>query len=65
MSPFETFNFCFVSTLAFALLVAGYRSAPTLIALYRITVYQWNQPIPSKYALDNLKFCVVNNPLIP
>ena len=57
MSPFETFfAFGFVSILAVALLATGYRYMPTLIAFYRIIVYQWHQPIPPKYALDNLKF---------
>lgn len=62
MSLFETFfAYSFVSTLAVALLATGYRYMPTLISLYRIVVYQWKQPIPSKYALDNLKFCAVND----
>lgn len=62
MSHFETFfAFGFVSTMAVALLATEWRYMPTLIALYRILVYQWNQPIPSKYALDNLKFCAIND----
>ena len=62
MSPFETFfAFGFVSILAVALLATGYRYMPTLIALYRILVYQWNQPIPPKYALDNSKLYKVND----
>lgn len=55
------FAFSFVSTLVVALLATGYRYAPMLIALYRTFVYQQKQPIPSKYALDNLKFRTVNN----
>ncbi len=61
MTPFETFfAFGFVSAVAVALLATGYRYMPTLISLYRILVYQWKQPIPSKYALDNLNFCAVD-----
>jgi hypothetical protein len=62
MSTLETFfAFSFVSILAVALLSTGYRLATALIALYKIFVYQQNQPIPSKYALDDLKFCTVND----
>lgn len=62
MLPIEVFfNFGLVSTFAVALIATGYRYLATLIALYRILVYQWQQPTPSKYALDNLKFCAANN----
>jgi len=60
-SLLETFfAFSFISTLAVALLATGYRYLPTIITLYRILAYQW-QPVPSKYVLDNLKFCTANH----
>lgn len=59
---FETFfTFGFVCILAVATLATAYRYAPVLAALYKILLYQWKQPVPSKYALDNLKFCAVND----
>lgn len=61
MSLIETFfAFSFVCIIAVALLATVYRYMP-LIALYKLLVYQWKQPIPAKYALDNLKFCAVND----
>lgn len=62
MSTIETFfAFSFASTIAVALLATGYRCAPMLISLYRVLVYQQNQPISPKYDLDELKFCTVND----
>ena len=62
MPLFETFfTFGFTCIFAVALLATVYRYVPALVALYRILLYQWKQPIPSKYALDNLKFCTVND----
>lgn len=62
MSQLETFfALGFTSTLAVALMATGYRYLTTLTALYKILVYQWSQPIPSKYALDNLRFCSAND----
>ena len=61
MPLFETFfTFGFTCIFAVALLATAYRYAPALVALYKL-LYQWKQPIPSKYALDNLKFCTVND----
>ncbi len=54
------FTFGFVSTVAVALLATGYRYLRTLTALYKTFVYRGQQPIPSKYALDNLKFCTAS-----
>lgn len=62
MLLFETFfTFGFVCILAVALLATAYLYAPVLAALYKILLYQWKQPVPPKYALDNLKFCTVDD----
>lgn len=62
MLLFETFfTFGFVCILAVALIATIYRYAPVLAALYRVLLYQWKQPIPPKYSLDNLKFRAVDD----
>lgn len=62
MSPFETFfAFGFISTFTVALLATWFRYYPTLIALYRVIVYQWNQQESEKCTLDELKICSAND----
>jgi hypothetical protein len=62
MSPCETFfAFGFISTFTVALLATWFRYMPTLIALYRVIVYQWNQPGEEKYVVDDWKFCSAND----
>lgn len=63
MSDITTFfAFGFTATLAVALVTTGYYYLPKLITLYKLLIYQRSQPIPAKYALDNLKFCAANEP---
>lgn len=62
MSHLEIFfAFGFISTLVVFFITTGYYFLPTLMALYRIFVSQRNRSIPSKYAVDELKFSLASD----
>jgi len=57
MSHLEIFfTFGFISTLVVFLTTTGCYFLPKVIAAYKILVRQQHRQIPSKYALDELKF---------
>jgi hypothetical protein len=57
MSELEIFfTFSFISALVVFFVTTGSYFLPKVIALYKIIVRQQHRQIPSKYALDELKF---------
>jgi hypothetical protein len=62
MSQLEVFfAFSFISTVTVFFITTSYYVLPTLIALYKIFVRQQHQSIPSKYAVDELKFSLASD----
>ena len=62
MSQLEIFfTFSFISIVTVFFFTTSYYFLPVLMALYKIFVRQQHQLIPSKYAVDELKFSLASD----